>query len=322
MRGPDAEMHGQTNVEQNAYIDARALHLYQQNVEVSHAGEVHAATQAVRLAAELRFREYEDNARNIVMNEMQELRQVADVTREGRIAALTNRFNQFADGMRTELGSTQAELRATQEMLQRRQSENAMQERPTEHLITRLVEMTEKSDRKEEEMLAMKGAFETNRSETISFLTGKFADALAQHQAEHRRVVTLEEVEFDSLIQDLSEQNAELQRRLGEAVRSSGRANVSKPEDSFLQGTAPVANAVHSPTSLRTEFTGKATPELPDPYQVPEEMKDLLAGRKVYPLTSGDSTPREGRATSSKDVPDVAVNTSSPETLLVKACSL
>ena len=319
MHGPDAEMHGPPTAEQSAYIDARSLHLYQQNVEILNAGEVHAAANAVRLAAELRFREYEDSARNIVTSEMQELRQIADARHEGMIAALTSRFNQFADGMRTELGSTKAELRATQEMLQRRQSENAMQERHTEHPINRLVEMSEKSDAKDEEMLAMKGAFETNRSETISFLTGKFSDALAQHQAEHRRVVTLEEVEFDSLIQDLSEQNAELQRRLGEAVRSSGRANESKPEDSFPQGTAPSANAAFSPASLRTDFTGKATPELPDPFQIPEEMKDLLAGPKVYPLSPGNSTPREDRAVSSKDVPGTGTNTSSPETLLIKA---
>ena len=319
MYGPDAEMHGPPTAEQSAYIDARSLHLYQQNVEISNAGEVQAAANAVRLAAELRFREYEDSARNIVTSEMQELRQIADARHEGMIVALTSRFNQFADGMRTELGSTKAELRATQDMLQRRQSENAMQERHTEHLINRLVEMSERSDAKDEEMLAMKGAFETNRSETISFLTGKFSDALAQHQAEHRRVVTLEEVEFDSLIQDLSEQNAELQRRLGEAIRSSGRANESKPEDSFPQGTAPSANAVFGPASLRTDFMGKATPELPDPFQIPEEMKDLLAGPKVYPLSPGNSTPREDRAVSSKDVPGTGANTSSPETLLIKA---
>ena len=71
MHGPDAEMHGPPTAEQSAYIDARSLHLYQQNVEISNAGEVHAAANAVRLAAELRFREYEDSARNIVTSEMQ-----------------------------------------------------------------------------------------------------------------------------------------------------------------------------------------------------------------------------------------------------------
>ena len=127
-------MHGPPTLEQNTFVDGRALHLMQQNVEVSYAGEAHAAAQAVRLAAELRFREYEDSARNVVLAEMQELRQVADTTHEGRIAALTNRFNTFADEMRSE-------LRSTQETLERRRAENAMQERHTEHLINRLVEM-------------------------------------------------------------------------------------------------------------------------------------------------------------------------------------
>ena len=77
---PDAEMHGPPTIEQNMYYDARSLHLMQQNVEVSFAGEARAAAQAVRLEAELRFREYEDSARNIVMGEMQELRQVAEAT--------------------------------------------------------------------------------------------------------------------------------------------------------------------------------------------------------------------------------------------------
>ena len=80
--------------------------------------------------------------------------------------------------------------------------------------------MSERIDKKDEEMLAMRETFDTNRSETISFLKAKFSDELAAHQAEHRRILTVEEVEFDSLTQDLSEQNAELQRRLGEAVRS------------------------------------------------------------------------------------------------------
>ena len=103
---PDVEMHGPPTLEQNTFVDARSLHLMQQNVEVSYAGEAHAAAEAVRLAAELRFREYEDSARNVVLAEMQELRQVADATHEGRIAALTNRFNTFADEMRSELRST------------------------------------------------------------------------------------------------------------------------------------------------------------------------------------------------------------------------
>ena len=291
----------------------------QQNVEVSFAGEAHAAAQAVRLAAELRFREYEDSARNIVLGEMQELRQVADTAHEGRIAALANRFNTFADGMRTELSATKAELRSTQESLERRHSENVMQERHTEHLINRLVEMSERMDRKDEEMLAMRETFDTNRAETISFLKGKFSNELAEHQAEHRRVITLEEVEFDSLMQDLSEQNAELQRRLGEAVRSSGGVPVPHHEDGFPQGTASAENAIPSPASLRTEITGKATSELPDPYQVPEEMKDLFAGPKVFPLSSGNTTPREERATSSKDVHGVVAEKPSPEALLVKA---
>ena len=85
---PDTEMHGPPTAEQSAYIDARSLHLYQQNVEISNAGEVHAAANAVRIAAELRFREYEDSARNIVTSEMQELRQIADARHEGMIAAV------------------------------------------------------------------------------------------------------------------------------------------------------------------------------------------------------------------------------------------
>ena len=138
-------------------------------------------------------------------------------------------------------------------------------------------------------------------------------------QAEHRRILTVEEVEFDSLTQDLSEQNAELQRRLGEAVRSSGGAHASHQEDSFPQGTAPAENAIHSPASLRTEFTGKATSAIPDPYQVPDELKDLFAGPHAFPISSGSATPREGPATSSKDVHDVAADKPSPEALLAKA---
>ena len=83
---------------------------------------------------------------------------------------MTNRFNTFADEMRSE-------LRSTQESLERRREENAMQERHTEHLINRLVEMSERMDRKDEEMLVME-TFDTNRSETISFLKGKFSDEL------------------------------------------------------------------------------------------------------------------------------------------------
>ena len=90
-------------------------------------------------------------------------------------------------------------------------------------------------------------------------------------------------------------------------------------EDRFPQGTAPAENAIPSPASLRTEITGKATSELPDPYQVPEEMKDLFAGPKVFPLSSGNTTPREERATSSKDVHGVVAEKTSPEALLVKA---
>ena len=316
---PDAEMHGPATYEQNLYYDARSLHLQQQNVEVSFAGEARAAAQAVRLEAELRFREYEDSARNIVASEMQELRQVADAAHEGRIAALSDRFSMFADGMRNDLSATKAELRSTQETLERRRNEHVMQERHAETVINRLVEMSERMDRKDEEMLAMRETFDTNRTETISFLKGKFSDELAEVQAEHRRVVTLEEVEFDSLIQDLSEQNAELQRRLGEAVRSSREAPLPHQEDSFPQGTAPAEHVVPSPASLRTEFTGKAVSDLPDPNQVPEEMKDLFAGPKVFPLSSGNTTPREERATSSKDVQGVVEEKPSPEALLVKA---
>ena len=145
---PDTEMHGRATYEQNLCYDARSLHLLQQNVEVSFAGEARAAAQAVRLEAELRCREYEDSARNIVMGEMQELRQDADATHEGRIAALSNQFSMFADGMRNELSATKAELRSTQETFERRHSENVMQERRTEHLINRLVEMSERIDRR------------------------------------------------------------------------------------------------------------------------------------------------------------------------------
>ena len=122
-------MYGPATYEQNLYYDARSLHLQQQNVEVSFAGEARAAAQAVRLEAELRFREYEDSARNLVASQMQELRQVADAAHEGRIAALSNRLSMFADGMRNELSATKAELRSTQEMLERRHNENTMQER-------------------------------------------------------------------------------------------------------------------------------------------------------------------------------------------------
>ena len=141
-------------------------------------------------------------------------------------------------------------------------------------------------------MLAMRETFDTSRSETISSLKGKFSDELAAHQAEHTRILTLEEVEFDSLIQDLSAQNAELQRRLGEAVRSSGGAPVPRQEDSFPQGTASAENAIFSPASLRTEITGKAISALPDPYQVPEDLKDLFAGPQVFPISSSNTTPR------------------------------
>ena len=96
-----------------------------------------------------------------------------------------------------------------------------------------------------------------------------------------------------------------LQRRLGEAVRSSGEVPLPHHEDGFPQGT--------------TETTSKATSDLPDPYQVPKEMKHLFAGPKVFPLSSGNTTPREERATSSKDVQDVVKEKPSPETLLVKA---
>ena len=53
---PDVDMHGPMTEEQAMYVDARSLTLTQQNVEISHAGEVHAAAHAVRLAAELRFK--------------------------------------------------------------------------------------------------------------------------------------------------------------------------------------------------------------------------------------------------------------------------
>ena len=226
----DEEIHGLPTLEQNIYVDARSLHLMQQNAEVSFAGETHVAAQVVRLAAELRFRENEDSARNIVLAEMQELRQVADSPHEGRIVALTNHFSTFADGMRTELKSTKAELRSTQESFERRNSENIMQERHSESLIDRLVE---RIDRKDEEMLAIREIFDPNRAEIISFLKEKISDELAEYQAEHRRILMLEEEEFDSLIQDLSEQNAELQRRLGEIDRSSAGVPVPHHEDSF-----------------------------------------------------------------------------------------
>ena len=53
---PGVDMHGPMTEEQAMYVDARSLTLMQQNVEISHAGEVHAAAHAVRLAAELRFK--------------------------------------------------------------------------------------------------------------------------------------------------------------------------------------------------------------------------------------------------------------------------
>ena len=61
------------------------------------------------------------------------------------------------------------------------------------------------------------------------------------------------------------------------------------------------------------------TSELPDPCQAPEEMKDLFAGPKVFPLSSGNTTPREERAISSKDVHDTVAEKPSPEALRVKA---
>ena len=307
---PDVEMHGPSAMP-STFVDARTLNMMQQNVEVSYAGEAHAAAGAMRLAAELRFREYEEDfARNQVNAEMLEHRQVADAAHEGRISALANRFTEFADGMRSE-------LRATQEALETRTHESLMAERHTEHLIARLVEMSERSDRQNEEMLAMREAFETNRSETISFLSSKFRDELSVHQAEHQRILTREEVEFDSLIQDLSEENAELQRRLGEAVRSSGdQRDNARPEGSAPQGAASTKE--RSPASLRTEITGALREDLPDPFKVPDEMKELFAG-PVFPLNSGDTTPQEGHATSSKDVPVAAPMNSSPENLLLKA---
>ena len=66
---PDVELHG-ASTENTAYVDARSLNFMQQNVEVSYAGEAHAAAHAVRLAAELRFREYEDVMANCSQNEV------------------------------------------------------------------------------------------------------------------------------------------------------------------------------------------------------------------------------------------------------------
>ena len=42
-------------------------------------------------------------------------------------------------------------------------------------------------------------------------------------------------------------------------------------------------------------------------------MKDLFAGPKVFPLSSGNTTPREERATSSKDAHGVVAEKPSPE---------
>ena len=186
-------------------------------------------------------------------------------------------------------------------------------ERRTEHLITRLVEMSERNDRKGEEMEEMRSAFDKNHSETISFLTQKFRQEFDAQEAEHWNILTQEEVEFDSLTQDLSEQNAELHRRVGEAVQALGSGQTDRaPEGSFPRGTAPTRKS--SPASLRTDFTGG----LPDPFQVPDEIKDLFA-RHARPPSSRQTTPREERAASSKDVPVAAVENPSPESLLVKA---
>ena len=141
-------------------------------------------------------------------------------------------------------------------------------ERYTEHLISHLVDMSERCERQDQVMPDMRKTFEANRFETTSFLSGRFKQELETHQAELKRILTIEEIEFDWQIQDLPEQNAKLQRRFGEAVRFSGTGeNVLAPGGSFAQGTACVAGA--SPAKLRTD-SAELDENLLDPYPIPE----------------------------------------------------
>ena len=70
------------------YVDASIMNLMQQNIQVTNSGDAQAqaAAHAVRLDAELRFREYEDFARGQVQAEMQELRNFADQQHHSKIA--------------------------------------------------------------------------------------------------------------------------------------------------------------------------------------------------------------------------------------------
>ena len=63
-------------------------------------------------------------------------------------------------------------------------------EQRTEHHISRLVQMSEKADRKDEEMTDMRKAFDTNRSETIS-LSRKFKEQFEVQEAEHKNIFNL-----------------------------------------------------------------------------------------------------------------------------------
>ena len=153
-------------------------------------------------------------------------------------------------------------LGATQESLERKRDENLLTERHTEDLVIRFVEMSDSCGKQDEEMLDMRKAFETNRSETISFRSGRFKRELEAHQAEHKQIMTIEEIEFGSLIQDLSEQNAGLQRQLGDAARFSGTGEHVPTPGGFS------FRKEQSTPKLRTEVDEKTR----DPYPIPEEL--------------------------------------------------
>ena len=81
-----------------------------------------------------------------------------------------------------------SELRSAQEAHEIKRQEALLIERHTEDLTNRFVEVSERVDRQNVEMLEMRRAFDTNPSETISFLSGKFKsefEALKKSQTCH-----------------------------------------------------------------------------------------------------------------------------------------
>ena len=126
--------------------------------------------------------------------------------------------------------------------------------------------MSEKADRKDEEMTDMRKAFDTNRSETIS-LSRKFKEKFEVQEAEHKNILTRKQIKFDLLIHNFQNKMQGCTGTLvypGEAVRFSGQGqNAIAPEDSFPQGTAHTKDSRSA--SLRTVRA-----------DITEEMKDLL----------------------------------------------